>query len=67
METFFVVWNPKGGNPSHRHQTAKAARAEAERLCRSTGEAFYVLEALGQVAPKTVVQPEWTEAINLPF
>ena len=68
MDTFFVVWNPNGGNPTYRHATAELARAEAERLCRAhPGETFFVLEALGQVATAPVVAPQWTAAINMPF
>jgi hypothetical protein len=47
---FFVVWNPKGRNPSMCHETHKAAQDEAVRLAKSNPDQdFYVMEALNLV------------------
>ena len=47
MYDFWLVWNPAGLNPKHKHLTAEAATTEAERLARANpGNRFYVLHAL---------------------
>jgi hypothetical protein len=45
-ESFYVVWNPRGGNPRVRHDYEGQAEQEAERLARENpGQQFYVLRA----------------------
>ncbi len=44
---FWLIWNPKRGNPSVRHVNEDIARAEAQRLANvAPGEHFYVLKAV---------------------
>jgi len=53
---FWAVWRETGGAaPSKRHQTKEDALAEAGRLAQQSSERYYVLEAIGVVAP--VVTP----------
>jgi len=53
MYKFWMVWNPNGNSPLHRHDTEASARKEAERLCQMdkgyAPEGFIVLEAIGTV------------------
>lgn len=44
---FWMVWNPQGRAPTHKHPSPDQALTEAERLARlNPGQKFYVLEAL---------------------
>lgn len=44
---FWMVWNPNRYAPTVKHETARLARIEAERLARHNPcERFYVLEAI---------------------
>ena len=43
---FWLVWNPQGSAPTHRHPTEAEACKEAERLARlNPRQRFHVLEA----------------------
>jgi len=45
---FWLVWNPRGRNPTRPHATETDARNEAERLAalpHNNGDSFVVLEA----------------------
>lgn len=43
---FWLVWNPQGHSPTHKHATHEAACKEAERLARlNPKQRFHVLEA----------------------
>lgn len=43
---FWVVWNPNGRTPIHRHDSENSAVNEAERLAKHCpGEKFFVLQA----------------------
>lgn len=45
---FWMVWNPAGRNPTHRHFTFEAAKSEAYRLSKQhPGHDFFVLKAVG--------------------
>jgi hypothetical protein len=55
---FWLVWNPQGHAPMHKHVTAESAKAEAERLARGNpGHKFVVLQALGTCSFN---QCQWT-------
>jgi len=56
--TFWVVWCPKNGTPSKRHESQESAITEAERLAAENPKRhFYVLRAeslhVGEVAVKS--------------
>jgi hypothetical protein len=42
---FWMVWNPYTKATSFRHSTLETALVEAERLARTVGGEFFVLEA----------------------
>ena len=45
VKKFWFVWNPNGLVPKHKHDSARAAKDEAERLARQhQGQMFHVLE-----------------------
>lgn len=45
-DAFWMVWNPRGHAPTHRHESEREANVEAERLASANpGERFYVLKA----------------------
>lgn len=44
---FWFVWNINGNAPRYRHESARNATAEAERLARlNPGETFIVLQSV---------------------
>ena len=46
-EPFWLVWNPNGRSPSHKHAALEFAEREAARLARlHKGETFIVLESV---------------------
>lgn len=55
MNSFFMVWNPVGRAPTHRHPDIASAQTEAKRLARANeGHEFYVLAAVGRAQFKVV-------------
>jgi len=43
---FWMVWNPNGREPAHKHLSKQAADTEADRLAGDNpGQVFYVLKA----------------------
>lgn len=63
-EGFYVVWQPKGGNPRVRHDCKHNATLEAERLAQANpGREFYVLEAISVSRIRTVT----TEQLSTPI
>jgi hypothetical protein len=45
--TFWLVWCPENGAPTHKHETKESAGKEAERLARKyRGSTFVVLQSL---------------------
>ena len=55
MEKFWLVWNPDGRAPTHKHYSFVDAKAEAKRLARNNPDQdFHVMEAVG-TARKTDV------------
>lgn len=70
VKRFWLVWNPRGENPSHRHQRLKSAKDEAERLARLHGGEFFVLEGIGLAKRLPDVIWEETAHVNeeeIPF
>ena len=60
-DKFWAVWRKTGGSaPNKKHATKEAALAEAQRLATQTNDQYFVLEAIGIVAPK-VATIEYTE------
>ena len=57
---FWAVWRKNGGAPNTKHETKDKALAEAQRLATQSNDAYFVLEAIGIVAPK-VAPVEYTE------
>ena len=49
FSSFFLVWNPTGPwPPKYRHPHRVSAEQEAERLARTHGGTFYVLEVVSR-------------------
>ena len=60
-DKFWAIWRRNGGSsPSKKHETKEAALLEAQRLASQTNDQYFVLEAIGIVAPK-VSPVEYTE------
>ncbi len=54
----YIIWNPKGQNPRHIHNSRKEAEKEAERLANANpNQEFYVLKVLKKA--KGTVKVEW--------
>lgn len=44
---FFMVWNPQGRSPTHRHDEFELAEREAKRLAElCPGQEFFILQAV---------------------
>lgn len=66
--SFFVVWNPNGRNPTMRHKSEQAARAEALRLARENqGQQFFILEACALFCKAEVTVTNFTTTRDIPF
>jgi len=66
---FWMVWNPHGHAPTHKHLKLDDANKEAERLARlNPGEAFHILEAKAMCKFAAVqwikVDPSWVPMLN---
>jgi hypothetical protein len=62
---FWLVWNPKGGNPSFQHHQQGSATIEAERLARENrGSQFFVVHvvSMSYVEPS----PSITKILEIP-
>lgn len=58
-EAFWLVWNPEGNAPKHRHGSESSATKEAERLATLNPNArFYVLKALSYREVNNMVRVE---------
>jgi len=52
---FWMVWNPNGRAPTHKHTSRRSAVAESERLARLVpGDEFHVLESVGTARKRDV-------------
>jgi hypothetical protein len=60
--TFWLVWNPKRGNPTMQHASRDKAQAEAERLANAApGDLFYVMQAVSLTRTTRVETVELAE------
>lgn len=49
LESFWVVWQPSGRNPTFMHKTFESAESESKRLAEQCpGIPFYVLEVMAR-------------------
>lgn len=66
-ERFWLVCNPSGRAPTHRHISRESADTEADRLASSNpGQDFIVMKAVGGVsaeAKKTKIEFQTTDGI----
>jgi hypothetical protein len=52
---FYLVWNPEGHSPTHRHDTQDEAEREAKRLARLCPEhTFFVLQPISAMKKRDV-------------
>lgn len=52
---FYLVWNPQGHSPTHKHDTQHDAEHEAQRLARLNPEqTFFVLEPISAMRTRDV-------------
>lgn len=67
-EPFWLVWNPQGYNPQHKHNTEDGAVREAERLARTNpGQTFIVLESVGALVVDNIQRIDLRPGSVLPF
>lgn len=67
-EPFWLVWNPQGYNPQHKHSTEDDAVREAERLARTNpGQTFIVLESVGALVVDNIQRIDLRPGSELPF
>lgn len=68
-QLFFVIWNPKKSNPSHRHSNLPSAEAEAMRLARENpGHEFFILAAIAKATKQDVLLERFGDLDSLiPF
>jgi len=64
ISKFYIVWRENGSNPTHKHNTLKSAKDEAERLALSCNDEFHVMESIGTAKKLSV---DWTEHQTMPF
>ena len=49
-QTFYLVWNPDGHAPTHRHHALSFAEIDAARLARLHPDtAFFIMKVIGGV------------------
>ena len=62
---FWLVWDPQGRAPTHKHQNEGLAQIEAERLARQNpGHQFYVLQPIMVVQRQDIVTKRFS---RIPF
>lgn len=50
MKSFYMIWNPEGRPPTHKHASFTLAKSEAHRLAKANpGQQFFILNAIGMV------------------
>lgn len=70
MSEFWMVWNPNGRAPTHKHRTLVEAEREAQRLARMIpGESFVILEAMHayRISVAPVQKIALSELDEIPF
>jgi len=66
MDTFWLIWNPRGRAPTVQHDTYDAAVREAKRLAQiAPGSKFYILQAKDVV--QTIDPVEIKPLLEIPF
>jgi hypothetical protein len=64
-DPFWVVWKEGGGAPTFKHASVTDAEAEAERLARTVGGTFHVLQLVATCRKNDV---QWDRvADEMPF
>lgn len=67
-EPFWLVWNPQGYNPKHKHNTLDGATREAERLARANPEqTFIVMESVRALVVDNIQRTDLRPGSELPF
>lgn len=68
-QKFWMVWNPLGRSPTHRHESRQSAIIEAERLASLYDGDFHVLESLGSCRKVSVRWSKPNQALDdgIPF
>ena len=65
---FWLVWNPQGRSPTHRHPTRQMADQEARRLALlNPDQDFFVLKAMGGLRSAKPAEPETLRMIEDPI
>lgn len=65
---FWLVWNPQGYNPQHKHNSEDGATREAERLARANpGQTFIVMESVGALVVDNIQRTDLRPGSELPF
>lgn len=67
---FWIIWNPMGGPPAHRHYSQESATREAERLAaENPGATFIVLASVcgRRAGPMERIDLSEAEPDDLPF
>ena len=67
-EPFWLVWNPDGRSPTHKHPSESSAINEAERLARfNPGATFIVLESVCASRVDDMMRINMRAVIDPPF
>lgn len=67
-EPFWLVWNPRGDNPQHKHRTPEEALRESERLAQMfPGQAFIVLQSVQAVVADNIQRTDLRPPDDIPF
>lgn len=65
---FWMVWNPQGRTPTHKHPTRLLADQEARRLSLlNPDQDFFVLKAMGGFRGSKPPEPETLRMIEDPI
>jgi hypothetical protein len=68
QNAFWMVWNPNGHAPTHKHETRRGAELEAERLARcNRGQRFIVLQSISERVVDDMKVVEHVADRDIPF